>query len=164
MGIRNSMEAKAYLDTGSRISWGDDDGNGVIEGPLPETAEEITRAKDITVNDSLDEADVTSRASGGTKQTRGTLRELEATMTMPLDPTDTHYKTIMTAYLGRTTVPIAFLTGDGATAGNTGYWADWMVASADNDQALNGAQMVTFTFAPGESSVPPEEVRTTVGA
>jgi hypothetical protein len=162
MSTRISLDAKAYLGTATRASWGTADANGVVEGDIPGDLAAMPRVKDITFNASKEKADVSKRGGAGWKQYRGTLKDLEVTITMPYDPTDSDYQSMMGSYLGNSTLPIAILSGDGAVANNEGVWADFEVVGIEKGEQLAEGQMITFTLCIGDSDVPPEWVRTTV--
>jgi hypothetical protein len=162
MSTRTSINAKAYIGSAPRVSWGTDDGAGVHEGVIPGDLTEMTRVKDITVNASKEKADVSKRGGGGWKQNRGTLKDLEVTISMPYDPTDTDYQSFMGSYLGNSTIPVAILSGDGTLANEEGVWADFEVMGVEKGEQLAEGQLITFTLAIGDSDVAPEWVRTTL--
>jgi hypothetical protein len=74
MSTRISLDAKAYLGTATRASWGTADANGVVEGDIPGDLAEMPRVKDITVNASKEKADVSKRGGGAGSNTAGRSR------------------------------------------------------------------------------------------
>ena len=64
MAKRIGLKAKAYfLSTGTRATWGAADANGMAAGPAPDNLTEMTNVRDLTLNLSTGEADVTTRWS-----------------------------------------------------------------------------------------------------
>jgi hypothetical protein len=160
MSTRISIDAKLYyLTTGTRATWNATVSGGVHVGATPSNLTEITRVKDVSYTPSKEKADVSRRGNGGWKSFRGTLKDIELTVTMPLDPTDTAYKALLGSYLSNTVIALAVLSGSKATAGEEGVWADFEVFSVEKSEQLAEGQMVTFTIGLGDSAVAPEWVR-----
>jgi hypothetical protein len=160
MSTRISIDAKAYYQTtGTRATWNASVVGGVHVGAAAPNLTEITRVKDISYTPSKEKADVSRRGNGGWKAYRGTLKDLELTISMPLDPTDTAYKALLGSYLSNTTIALAILSGVKTLAGEEGVWGDFEVFSVEKSEQLAEGQMVTFTVGLGDSAVAPEWVR-----
>jgi hypothetical protein len=159
MATSRGFDGRLYrLTTGTRATWGTADTNGLHAGAAPANLTEITSAKDITVNEEDSELDATTRGGRGYKITVGGLRDVSVDIPILYDPADPHFLALEKARLNRTTVALAFLDGDKATAGVVGTWADFSVLKKVKGEELDGLQMVTFTVKPGPSAVPVETV------
>src|SRR4051812_27483243 len=67
-------------------------------------ANELTNIKDLKVSVSQDTADVTTRASGGWKQSITTLKDATVTFTMVWIPADTGFAAFKTKWLAGTEI------------------------------------------------------------
>ena len=104
--------------------------------------------------------DVTTRASGGWRQEKGTIRNGTVEFDMIYDPADTDFAAFLTAAVGNSTIACAILDGARTTTGTQGLWADFEV-SMNKTENLEEAQKVTVTLSPAYSAVAPEWI--TVG-
>jgi hypothetical protein len=164
MAAKLGLAAKLYyLTTGNRATWGTADADGVNEGAAPANLAEITVARDVTVDLSKGEADVTSRGANGWRQMVGTLKEGEITFDMIWDTADTSFAAIFSAYITDGTIAVAALDGANDEAGTEGLWADCSVTQFQKSEPLEEAQTVSVTLRPTYSSVAPEWVRVTAG-
>ncbi|MCA9249808.1 MAG: hypothetical protein KDA54_01620 [Phycisphaerales bacterium] len=156
------MDGKMYfLSTGSRATWGTADGDGINQGAAPSNLTEIGNARDVTLNLEQGEADVTTRSNGGWRATDPTLKDGSVEFEMIYDPTDAGFTKILASWLARTTIAMAILDGDKATAGVMGLWADFKVINFSKSEPLEEGQTVSVTVKPTYSTVAPEWVRVT---
>lgn len=160
MAAKLGLNAKAYrLTTGSRATWGTADANGMNAAAAPSNLDEITNAKDVKLSLEKGSADVSVRGNNGWAAKLGTLKDASVEISMVYDPADTDYLALMAAWLNNTTLACAILSGDKATSGTQGLWADFEVTKFDKDEPLTEGQMITFTLQPGLSTVAPQWVK-----
>lgn len=117
---------------------------------------EITLAQDVTLNGTLDEADVTTRGSAGFKETVGTLLDAGIEFKMLWKPGDAAFEKIKDAWLGRSAVEILCLDGDENVAGSEGLRASMMVTNFTRNEPLAEALTVDVTMKPTKAANPPE--------
>tara|TARA_Y100000593_G_scaffold47015_1_gene89205 strand:+ start:272 stop:682 length:411 start_codon:yes stop_codon:yes gene_type:complete len=124
------MNAKAYIGTA---------------GSDPTT--ELTNVKDVSINLSTEESDVTTRANNGWKQTMATLKDGSVEFEMVWDTADSNFSSISTAWANSTEISAAFL--DGATGGTgTGILSDFTVTNFSRTESLTEALTVSVTLKP----------------
>lgn len=124
------MNAKAYIGTA---------------GADPTTL--LTNVKDVTINLSTEEADVTTRANDGWKQTMATLKDGSVEFEMVWDTADSNFSSIATAWEDATEISAAFL--DGVTGGTgTGLFSDFTVTNFSRNESLTEALTVSVTLKP----------------
>jgi hypothetical protein len=102
---------------------------------------ELSNVRDVTLELTAAEADVTTRANNGWRATVSTLKEGTVTFSMVWDPADTGQDAIRTAFLGNSL--IAFQVLDGASG--EGLQADFNIMSFSRNEALAEAAMVDVT-------------------
>lgn len=100
---------------------------------------------DVNVNVSTGEADVTTRANSGWKQSKATLKECEITFDMPLDTANAGYIAVRSAFIGGTLIGLAALTGAKATAGNEGIVGDFTITGFSRAEPIGEAQKMSVT-------------------
>jgi hypothetical protein len=145
------LDAKLYYQTtGTRAAW-------PASGAAPNLTE-ITNCQDLTINLEKGEADVTTRGSGGWRQTAGTLKDGSLEFTMVVDPSDAAFTAIQTAYMNNTQLAVAALNGASDAAGTQGLWASFEVTNFSRNEPLAEALTVSVTLKPGYSTVAPEWV------
>jgi hypothetical protein len=132
--------AKLYRNTGTYAS---------------PTWSEMTNVKDLTLNMDLDEADVTTRASGGWKANVATLLDGSIEFEMVYDPTDANFTAVQTAFFSRSAVEFAAMDGPIATAGSQGLRATCMVKQFSVEEKLAEALTVKVTIKPTYAANPP---------
>jgi len=101
--------------------------------------------KGVEVNLTTGEADVTTRANLGWKQSLATLKECELTFDMPLDPTDAGYIAVRAAYLAGSVIGLAAMTGSKSVAGNEGPVGDFTITNFGRSEPIEEAQNVSVT-------------------
>ena len=141
MGVKLGLEAKLYFCAAG------------IAGTPQWT--ELTNVKNVTLNLTKGEADVTTRANNGWKATAGTLREGTIEFDMVWDTTDAGFTALKDAYFGNTPIGIAAMDGPIATNGSQGLWADCMITDFSRDEQLEEAITVKVTAKPTYSTNPP---------
>lgn len=145
------LDAKLYyLSTGTRAAWpatGD-----------PTNLVEITDARDVTINLSASEADVTTRGSGGWRATLQAVKDATLDFELVADTGDTILAAIKDAFINGTGIAMAALDGASATAGTTGLWADMEVVSFTRNEPLEGPVTHSISMKPTFSAVNPEWV------
>lgn len=156
------MDAKMYfLSTGTRVTWGTADSDGIHEGAAPSSLTELDNVRDVSLNLEVGEADVTTRGNNGWRAFEPTLKDGGVEFEMIHDPADAGYAALLGAWLNGTTIALAVLDGDKATADVTGLWADFKVMNFSKTEPLEEGQKVSVTVKPGKSDVAPEWVRVT---
>jgi hypothetical protein len=105
-----------------------------------------TGVRDVSLSISAGTAKVTTRNSGGWEQELPTLRSLEVSLKIPLDPTDAFYQQLSTSFLAGGAFAAAFLTDTKATSGATGPVGDFCVTKFDRAEPLDGAMEMDVTL------------------
>lgn len=158
--MKLGVDGKLYfLSTGTRATWAAAGSDGVHEGAAPSNLTEISNCKDIKIPWDLNKADVTTRKNGKFKAYQATLADLEIEIEQVYVTTDTGYIALQKALLNRTTLALAMLDGDKATAAVEGLWADFSVTGFEKGEEIEGVQMCTWKVCPGFSAVAPEWIR-----
>jgi predicted secreted protein len=119
---------------------------------------EVTAIRDLTLADSMSEADVTRRSSGGWRETVATLREASVDFDMVNVQGDTQVADMRTAYAARSTVEFAILDGGVAVSGTRGLRSSCQVTKFELSQELENAQMYSVTIKPAPAANPPSEM------
>ena len=101
--------------------------------------------KDVTLNLTAAEADVTSRANSGWKSVAAALREASVDFQMVWKPADAGFTAIKDAYLAGTVVELAVLDQDRATTGAQGLKGNFSISSFTREEPLEGGIMVSVT-------------------
>lgn len=114
----------------------------------------ITNVKDVNLNMDKGEADVTTRASGGWKQTIDSLKDASVEWSMVWDTTDTAMNAIATAFFGNTTIAMAVMDGPYATTGSQGLVSFMTVTKFERKEPLAEAIMVDIAVKPGPGATP----------
>ena len=106
-------------------------------------ATEMTNVKDVELNLTTGEADITTRAANGWRAYAATLKEASLTFQMDYESDDVDLKAIQTAFMNNSA--IAFLVGD--DKGN-GLDADFVITEFNIPQPLEEAVTVSVTAKP----------------
>lgn len=141
----------AALGKDAWLGWGDIlDGEGETAADLVVATDldEITNVKDLSTDFSAGEADITTRGSGGWRETLATLREGTVTFQMVWTPGDEAFDAIQEAFLDNATLAFAVLDSDPTdtpdiSEGIVGYFS---VTNFSLTQNLEEAQMVDVTL------------------
>jgi predicted secreted protein len=136
------LEAKLYRNTGSH------------QNP---TWTEIKNVKDLTLTIEKGEADVTTRAAGGWRQTVATLKEATVEFEMVWDPGDAGCQAIKDAFFNGTAIELAIMDGPLPPAsGKTsqGLRALFAVTKFGRNEPLEEALTVPISLKPTYGAVP----------
>ena len=106
---------------------------------------EVSNVKDLTLTMEAGEADVSTRANQGWRATAPTLRECTCEFDMVWKAGDTAFEAIKTAFLNATTVGLAILTDDKATAGAEGPRGNFSITGFTRNESLEEAIVVNVT-------------------
>ena len=142
MDVKNGYEAKLYYKVGGLSGGG--------------TWTELTLVRDATLNMPKGEGDVTTRGSGGYKQTKGGLRDVSIEFELLADTDDAGFDAIQTAYQDNTTIAIAAMNG--AIATGEGLQVDCEIFDFSRSEPLEGPQTVTVVAKPTHSDTAPSYV------
>lgn len=147
MGTKLGLDAKLFRNTGS------------YETP---TWTEITNVKDVTLNFSGGEADVSTRNGNGWRENIRTLRDAELSFDMVHDTEDAGYNAIRASFFSDVASEqiIELLVADGPTtagSGSTGFRASFFVRDLEKTEPLEEAQMMNVTMKVARTENPPEE-------
>lgn len=145
MSKRLGMNAKLYIDATALT----DDTSAAAEGA---DWDEVDNVRDVTLNLETGEADVTTRANNGWKQTLATLKDGSVEFEMVWDTDDTNFGTIKDAWLGNTELAAAVMTGDIDTNGEEGLVSNFNVTNFTRNEALEDAIKVSVTLKPSGQS------------
>ena len=116
----------------------------LYRGDAGQTAStEMTNVKDVELNLTTGEADITTRAANGWRAYAATLKEASLTFQMNYESDDVDLKAIQTAFMNNSA--IAFLVGD--DKGN-GLDADFVITEFNIPQPLEEAVTVSVTAKP----------------
>ena len=137
------LNAKMYRNTGTFVTpvWS-----------------EINAVRDLTISDSMSEADVTRRSSSGWRETVVTLREASVDFDMVNVAGDTQIQTIRAAYAARTAAEFTIMDDGIAVSGARGIRATFQVVKFELSQELENAQMYSVTIKPSPAANPPSEM------
>jgi len=117
---------------------------------------EVDNVKDLTLSLEKGEADVTTRASGGWRETAATLKDGSVEFGMVYDPADANFTAFQNAFLSDSQLELAIVDGDITTVGTQGLRASFEIFNFGQEQNLEEAVMVNVTIKPGRSEHAPE--------
>lgn len=109
---------------------------------------EVPNIKDLSVDISTAEADVSTRGNAGWRATVAAQNDATATWNMVYDTTDADFVAFKDAIINKTSIELLFLDGPVGTTGSQGLRARWMLTSTRLDQGLETAVMVDITARP----------------
>lgn len=144
------IEAKIYrLTTGPRTAW---PGTGAHADLA-----EVSNVRDVTMNITKSEADASTRAGGGWKETVAVMRDASISFEMISDPDDAAYVALRDSFLGNTnSVALAILDRASSIVGAEGLWADFHVTEFSRSESLEGVLTTSVTVKPTRSGLAPE--------
>ena len=123
----------------------------LYRGTAGQTADtEMTNVKDVELNLTTGEADITTRAANGWRSYAATLKEASLTFQMNYEADDVDFTAIQTAFMNN--AAISFLVGD--DKGN-GLDADFVITEFNIPQPLEEAVTVSVTAKPTLSTRAP---------
>lgn len=111
---------------------------------------ELTKAREVTMSLEASEADVTSRASGGWRHTRQTLKDGSLEFEMIWDPDDSVGEDIRSAYFDRTKIALAAMDGDIAVAGSKGFVSNYYITGWSRPEPLEEGVTISVTAKPAD--------------
>ena len=114
----------------------------------------MENVKNVTLDLSTGEADVTTRAAQGWRVTAATLKEATCTTEMLYDPGDADFNFVLNAFL--TNSPIALFVTDGQ---GSGLDADFIVSQCGQNQDLEAGVSVNVTFKPTLTNRAPKYIQ-----
>ncbi|MFO0180765.1 MAG: hypothetical protein ACK54I_10820 [Planctomycetota bacterium] len=118
---------------------------------------ELKNVRDLTLTDSMGEADVTRRASGGFREQVPTLRENGIEFDMVNIAGDTDLAAIASNYSARTYFEIAVMDGGITTSGSRGVRMTVGVFKFERSEELENAQMYSVTLKAAPATNPPSD-------
>lgn len=139
------MNAKLYL--AASVLTGADSSD--VEGA---DWDEIDNVRDLTCDLSTGEADVTTRANSGWRQTAATLKEGSVEWEMVWKPGDQGFEDIKDAWLGGSEVALAVMDGDIDTNGSQGLVSNFTITNFTRTEPLEDAIKVSVTAKPSSQS------------
>lgn len=145
MSVRLSLNAKFYRNTGTYGT---------------PTWTEIEAVKDLSLADSMTEADVTARKHGGFRAMVAALRELGVEFDMPNIVADVDLLALRAAYNARTPIEFAVMDDAIATSGAHGVRFTGNIFQRNRDEKIEDAQMFSFSVKPTDADNAPSEVLT----
>ena len=122
---------------------------------------ELTNVQDVTLDQSTDEADTTTRATAGYRSITPTLKSGAVDFTQIWDTSDAGFTALQAAFENGTTIGIEVFDGDRTTAGTQGLRADMNVTNFTRNEALAEALTVSVSLRIGVSATTPEWVTVT---
>lgn len=137
MGIKLGLDAALY--------YGD-------SGTTADTL--VENVRDLTLNLTSAEADVTTRGADGWRQTVATLKDGSISFQIVWDTDDDFFTALKTAWLANTMVAMLILDAPIADSGQ-GLDADMIVSSFTRNEALEDALMVDVEMKPGYATRAP---------
>ena len=116
---------------------------------------EITAARDVTLDGDADEADVTSRGSGGHKQTRTALRDSPVSFDLVWDGVvatepGKAVHALREAWWNGTEVAMAIMDGGAAVSGSQGVFGNFSVLNCSRAEPMADAMIISVTVKPSE--------------
>ncbi len=118
----------------------------------------VNNVTDLTGNDSMEEADASTRGDGGFAASEPTLRALELSFGMINKPADTDVAAFLAAYIARTSLDIAVMDGLMATVGSKGVRARYKIHQFPRAQELRGVQTFDVMLKPCVDANPPVDM------
>ena len=150
MGVINGVDCKIYLNV-SVLS------TAALRRATP-TWVEWKSIRDATLNNTFDEADATSRGSGGFRQSAATLTSIEVTGNAIKDKDDAAYIAAETLALTKGVVDALVLDGLKADSNTDGWRVDVQFFSWSEGQPFEGIATVDWTMKPARTAYAPSVV------
>jgi len=128
------------------------------------TWSEMDNVIDLTLNLEKEEADVTTRGSGGWTEVVDGKKDATVEFQMLWDTADTNFTALQDAFLNNTSVEVLVLDGPEGTAGSQGLRATMMVKSFSRSEDLGDALKVDVSLRPVKNSDAAPEWYTDAGS
>ena len=106
----------------------------------------LSAVRDVQLNMSAGKAKTTTRASGGWDTELATLKTMQVTLKIPLDPADAGYQALAYSFLNNAPIAMAFLTDVKANSGAEGPVGDFTVEKFDRNEPLDGEVEMDVTL------------------
>jgi|SRR5690606_22801541 len=113
---------------------------------------EIDNVRDLTLNVTKDEVDVSTRGGGGWREFVDGLKDASVEFAMVWDDDDAAFTAIKNAFLNNTAVEFLVLDGAYNSSGSQGLRATCMVSSFTRNETLGEALMVDVTVRPTKNA------------
>ena len=114
----------------------------------------ISNVRDLKLNMDKNEADVSTRATGGWKATLDGLKDASVEWEMIWDSTDTAQQAIMNAFLNNTTLIFQIMDGPYATVGSQGLTGTFTITKFEREEPLTEGMKVSVQIKPAYGSTP----------
>ena len=114
---------------------------------------------DVTLNLSKSDADLSCRAGGGWRTTRGTLKEGAISFDVLWDPDDAFSVFILDAFLSNSIITMLFLdeyNTSNTTVYGQGLYANFDIIGFDKSEALEDGQKFSVSLKPAIDTLTPE--------
>jgi len=134
------MNAKLYRNTGTYAS---------------PTWTIVSNVRDVTLSLETGEADVTTRAASGWRQSIATLKDAGLEFEMVWDGTDAGFTAVKDGYMNGTNIEFLVLDGDSATSGSQGLRAEMSIMTFSRNEPLEEAVTVSVSAKPTKSDNAP---------
>ncbi len=131
--FRLGMQAKAYYAAAAT------DPTTLV----PSEMTEMENVKDVNIDHSTGEADVTTRGNSGFRATAATLKECTVTFQMVWKSGAAAFTAIKNAWLNGTEIALGFITGD--AAGDEGPIGNFSITNFSRNEALEDAIVIDVT-------------------
>ncbi len=129
--VKFGHDCKVYNNTGTHAS---------------PTWNELAIVKDVTLNMSQNESDITSRAGKGYVMTAGTLIDASIDFSVTWDPSDAaDFTELQDAFFNRKPVELLIMDGDRTTSGSEGLNAFFVVTNFTRNEAIADAVSADLT-------------------
>ena len=139
--------ANYYLGKDAKMYYGDALLDGSESADVAEVDwTEATNVKNVSIDLSKAEADVTTRANTGWRALVGTLKEMSVEFEMVYKDSDAFLTAIKNAYIDDTEISMLVLTGDEDTAGHQGPAANFNVVDFSRGEDLEDAIVHNVTL------------------
>jgi hypothetical protein len=116
------------------------------------TWNECDNVKDLSLTLTKAEYDATRRASGGWRETIGTIKDIEVSFNAVYSPTDADITAFKTAYLNNATIEIWVLSGVRTDAEAEGPRMTCHVVEMSREEQLEGGQELTIKLKPAPNA------------
>lgn len=137
MGIKYGFQGKVYYNA------------TLITGSVPGSSwVEIANAKDVTIMDSMQEAEVETKGAAGVQEVEPTSILAGLEFSVEYDPADTATLALETAYRARTALAFGAMDAAMATTGTKGLVFNGKVLKFEKSQGMGATQRVAITVKP----------------
>jgi TP901-1 family phage major tail protein len=137
MAAKRGMDCKLYYDTTPLAG-------------IPSTGNwtEAANIRNVNTNLETGEADATTRANGGWRQTVPTLKDGTIEFEMLQVPDDAAFDAFETAWKAGAEIAVAAMSGAVATSGSKGLAGNFMVTNFSRSEALEDVVVYNVTLKP----------------